>query len=172
MYTARIERLWQVLKGQSISLKPKEAAQLVLQRCNVRHPPVDVEHIVTTCGIALHPVAGVAWSGAVNSNTTQASIWVRSTDATVRQRFTIAHELGHLLLHPSGMAFRDDTFSGGPLEVEANAFAAALLMPASFLQPATVLLTPTAQLARIYKVSETAMEIRLNQLGLRTSRRF
>lgn len=61
-----------------------------------------------------------------------------------RQRFTIAHEIGHFLLHTEalhvddgfGIRFRDDTSSQATddAEIEANQFASHLLMPASFLE--------------------------------------
>lgn len=64
----------------------------------------------------------------------------------LRHRFTIAHELGHLLMHQytkphadgeQRIRFRDGTSSLGtePEEVEANQFAAELLMPAALLVP-------------------------------------
>lgn len=63
-----------------------------------------------------------------------------------RQRFTIAHELGHLLMHgyttphadgEQRIRFRDGNSSLGTEseEVEANQFAAELLMPAALLVP-------------------------------------
>ncbi len=55
-----------------------------------------------------------------------------------RDRFTIAHELGHYFLHymmkltpaeRSNVAFQADRYEGGRVEWEANWFAAAFLMP-------------------------------------------
>ncbi|MBM3282951.1 ImmA/IrrE family metallo-endopeptidase [Candidatus Gottesmanbacteria bacterium] len=63
------------------------------------------------------------------------TILVNSRDPFVRQRFTIAHELGHLRIHTKEMdqKYREVIISrkhdAGRLEVEANAFAAELLMP-------------------------------------------
>jgi Zn-dependent peptidase ImmA (M78 family) len=72
------------------------------------------------------------------------AIIVNSEQAPVRQRFTMAHELGHLLLHrysqPHADAgfkvrFRDENSSLGSIreEIEANQFAAELLMPETLL---------------------------------------
>lgn len=62
----------------------------------------------------------------------------------MRQRFTIAHELGHLLLHryttPHAdgrqIRFRDEDSSKGSVreEVEANQFAAEVLMPEDLIR--------------------------------------
>lgn len=51
-----------------------------------------------------------------------------------RQRFTVAHELGHLLLH-NGFGFynREPSRTDNPLEMEANVFASRLLAPACVL---------------------------------------
>jgi hypothetical protein len=70
----------------------------------------------------------------------QWAIVVNSKDAPVRQRFTIAHELGHLLIHRYStphadgryqVRFRDERSAEGSAreEIEANQFAAELLMP-------------------------------------------
>jgi Zn-dependent peptidase ImmA (M78 family) len=65
-------------------------------------------------------------------------IVVAKSDGEVRQRFTIAHELGHLVLHSytaphadRGYKLRDARSSEGSVleEIEANQFAAELLMP-------------------------------------------
>ncbi len=68
------------------------------------------------------------------------AIVVNANDAPVRRRFTIAHELGHLLIHkyPTPHAdgryqvrFRNEKSATGSVreEIEANQFAAELLMP-------------------------------------------
>jgi Zn-dependent peptidase ImmA (M78 family) len=117
-----------------------------------------------------------------------AIIGVNQSHHENRQRFTIAHELGHMLLH-AGDAVRWDRrlqFRREPddpdedpedEEVEANYFAAELLMPARFLEKDLLnyefgdfmdnkfekdVLVP---LARDYKVSKQAMTIRLKDLG-------
>jgi Zn-dependent peptidase ImmA (M78 family) len=65
-----------------------------------------------------------------------------------RQRFTIAHELGHVLLHRNRLVAavlvdksrnfiaRDTVSAEGtdPVEIQANAFAAELLMPKKFVR--------------------------------------
>jgi Zn-dependent peptidase ImmA (M78 family) len=68
------------------------------------------------------------------------AIVVNANDPPVRQRFTIAHELGHLLIHKYSTAhadgryqvrFRNEKSATGSVreEIEANQFAAELLMP-------------------------------------------
>jgi Zn-dependent peptidase ImmA (M78 family) len=107
-----------------------------------------------------------------------------SRHPATRQRFTIAHELGHLLLHGDELhidegfpfAFRDEVSSLAvdPGEIEANHFAAELLMPASWLireirgqsldiESEKVIVS----LAKTYGVSVQSMTHRLTNLAAR-----
>lgn len=114
-----------------------------------------------------------------------AVIGVNSVDNPRRQRFTIAHELGHLVLHGSQDLHIDEEFPIGlrnrisgmavdEREIEANQFAAELLMPSDLMGADVELLrsrgTPVeeaiAKLSQRYKVSADAMTIRLSSLDL------
>jgi len=86
-----------------------------------------------------------------------------------RQRFTIAHEIAHYVLHRSEIngELTDDTFYRSGLserrEWEANRLAAEILMPWDLLRQemqSGEKRTP-AELAEIFGVSEAAMHIRL-----------
>jgi len=96
-------------------------------------------------------------------------------EAEVRQRFTIAHELGHYALGhlTSGKRLWRDTresFSAtsySPAEAAANRFAARLLMPEDAIKVALKEGTRTvAGLAELFKVSQVAMKYRLKNLGM------
>jgi Zn-dependent peptidase ImmA (M78 family) len=103
-----------------------------------------------------------------------------------RQRFSIAHELGHFLLHPetgsvfmdrSPVLFRDGRSSEGvnQQETDANAFAAELLMPEVDLRAQWDVRPVDAfddmsvrRLAACFGVSAQALTIRLTNLDLVT----
>ena len=129
-------------------------------------------------------------SGVLVKEATRAVIGVNSSHAITRQRFTIAHELGHLVLGHEGEVFVDKTLRNQAMvirrdgksslgidedEVQANRFAAELLMPKDLIaaQAAKTLgkkskLTPdelVQELARTFQVSQQAMEYRLTNLG-------
>jgi Zn-dependent peptidase ImmA (M78 family) len=103
-----------------------------------------------------------------------------STECENRKRFTIAHELGHFILHSDSkplfvdekIMYRNFDSSTGEIrkEREANAFAASLLMPRVFIQSA-INSAPkntndiVSYLADKFKVSEQAMNFRLANLG-------
>jgi Zn-dependent peptidase ImmA (M78 family) len=133
------------------------------------------------------PFAGDAddVSGMLYRDAHKTIIGVNESDHENRQRFTIAHELGHLHLHPVDrlhldrnfrVAFRDSRSSTGAdvREVEANEFAAELLMPAEMLRKdlegRAIDIEDDSKLieglARTYQVSVQAMTYRLTNLGL------
>lgn len=95
-------------------------------------------------------------------------IIVNPSDSLNRQRFTVAHELGHALLHKEGVHERSDVrlTSYKKHETEANKFAAALLMPSDQVLTAVNLGKNLKELAELFGVSQTAMRIRLETLGL------
>ncbi|KAB2734786.1 ImmA/IrrE family metallo-endopeptidase [Brucella anthropi] len=106
------------------------------------------------------------------------TIYISQFTSLVRDRFTIAHELGHLLLHleevqknaPNAVmrATRwvdENNQEQKRAEWEANWFAAAFLMPAKVFSEIYQKDGPsTAQ--RIFGVSEKAAEIRAKSIGL------
>lgn len=98
-----------------------------------------------------------------------AKLYVNVEDRSTRQSFTIAHELGHWLMHKSIFENDPDKYPVLPrfqsvdksdtLEQEANAFAANLLVPSRLLSP--VKHVPVAKLAEVFGVSRMMMEIRI-----------
>jgi Zn-dependent peptidase ImmA (M78 family) len=125
-------------------------------------------------------------SGFLHREGSRVVIGINSRNSPKRQRFTIAHELGHWLLHEgkplivdqSVMINRRDGVSSQATdqeEIEANHFAAALLMPKTFIADAITGHLRTgigsreelvAALARDFDVSNEAMGYRLINLGV------
>lgn len=163
------EPLWKRVKSANI-----RTAQGLLDQCGFYSPPIDVEALCRVLEVTLLRVMNPGWAGAVQSqerslnHPAAAVIWVNAADAPVRQRFTIAHEIGHLMLHKTGTLFRD----GPGVEIdgqerEANQFAAELLMPEHMVLTRSAAAgrhAPT--LARAFNVSTEAMTWRLKALGL------
>lgn len=85
--------------------------------------------------------------------------------STTRNRFTLAHELGHLILHQPKSCSYAKRFESNPVEWEANWFAAGFLMPAKrFLIAAQKYKNNPLALASLFGVSERAAEVRLDVL--------
>jgi Zn-dependent peptidase ImmA (M78 family) len=156
----------------------------LIEKFRIRKPPVPVERIVKKLGLSLVALpAGDEISGAIIRKGDSVVIAVNPLHHVHRRRFTIAHELGHYFLHEGlleehvdqnlRIAWRnaDSSKAVNWLEIQANRFAAELLMPTDLLtrdldslrriEKRTVALLATA-----YKVSPAAMKIRLTNLGI------
>lgn len=80
-------------------------------------------------------------SSELNNNVYVKDIKINIDEPICRQRFTIAHELGHIILGHKGISFRDSNLQYKDFilrmnEVTANSFAAELLMPEILLRQA------------------------------------
>ncbi len=162
------------------------ASQLVQQH-GVDVPPVPVRKIAAAAGVRVVSAAAETGVSGFLLRRPQAEglvIGVNSGDGASRQRFTIAHELGHFFLHAGEELHVDRTatiYHRSPRssegvdegEIEANLFAAELLMPQEFIEKdlasrGYVDLADEKQvwrLAKRYGVSTQAMSIRLTYLG-------
>jgi Zn-dependent peptidase ImmA (M78 family) len=162
----------------------RTAAVQLLTAAGVRSAPVPVERIVKSRGITLQfAPLGDELSGMAYIKDGLKIIGVNALHHPNRQRFSIAHELAHHVLHAPEITaavhvdrgfrvlHRDKVSALGidPLEVDANAFASELLMPDTLLAEAIGdagldLDDDEAidALARKFKVSASAMRNRLS----------
>lgn len=164
----------------------EERAMKLLTETETIEPPVPVEKIAALQGAQITYTAFDGdVSGVLYRESGRVLIGVNSTHAPTRQRFTIAHEVGHLLLHKGrpvvvdrlvrvNVNLRDGTSSKE--EIEANAFAAELLMPRKLIASEidrflkrTRRVVPQElvdELASMFRVSPEAMSYRLENLGI------
>ncbi len=170
-----------------MAAQPVAEARALLKRFDVREAPVPVDKLAAELGaeISVQPLEGDV-SGMLFRSNDRVVIGVNATESSVRRRFTIAHELGHLRLHTGRQLIVDKlvrvnlrtqaTVPGEEEEREANAFAAELLMPETLVRQhfrafvgdkelvqERVLVR---QLAETFDVSAQAMGYRLVNLGL------
>jgi Zn-dependent peptidase ImmA (M78 family) len=101
------------------------------------------------------------------------TIYLNARDPIRRQRFTLAHELAHYVLHRDliGDGLIDDAMYRSKLgewyETQANRWAADTLMPAALTRGLyRGGMVSLADLSRTLDVSEQAIRIRLSELGL------
>ncbi len=123
-------------------------AKEVLNDNYVIGPPVDVYEIARNYDIdvneARFPEAYKHISGFITPKDNRATMYVNETDAEPRRKFTVAHELGHWLLHKNEILSDPSKsvlyrialgkLNDDPMEREANAFAAELLVPMEFFK--------------------------------------
>lgn len=158
----------------------------LLRECKINAPPVDVRRVAKHLRLKVKEAdTDDDMSGFLRRATTTrpAIIGVNSNHALNRRRFTVAHEIGHFLLHAASEFHVDGTFAAYRrdgrsaegtdwVEVEANAFAAELLMPHTFLVEDLENVqaidledeSEVAGLAKRYGVSQQAMTFRLANL--------
>lgn len=92
-------------------------------------------------------------------------IFVSKNCSLERQRFTAAHELGHILLGHVGkynLVNREPSPNDNEIEHEANVFASRLLAPACVLHELRV--TSAEKIAQLCSISRQSAEFRLNRL--------
>ncbi len=111
--------------------------------------------------------------GLVLKDDKNAVIYYSNKDSSNRQRFTIAHELGHICKHlvPDSSDYpyidwRIEEESSNHKEMEANIFAGELLIPLPKLKEIYLSMTlqTSPELAKIFGTSVNVMEERLNYL--------
>jgi Zn-dependent peptidase ImmA (M78 family) len=164
-------------------LDPTQCARELLERLNVQNVPVSVDKIAKAVGaqVVFSPLDDEL-SGMVLVKGDRMLIGVNSLHHPNRQRFTIAHEIGHLELHRRFITdkihvdkkftvlMRDPNSATGTdrLEIEANRFAAELLMPEwavrRLLERELIDIDDdrtVADLAKKFRVSRQALQYRL-----------
>jgi Zn-dependent peptidase ImmA (M78 family) len=169
-------------------VRRKKIEQLVaelLARYRVKNPPVLVDDIARKLGLELerHTFAKEEFSGILVRDGGRAVVGINATDHPNRQRFTVAHEIGHFLLHEGDRIFIDRNYNvslrssassqGTDLEeIEANTFASYLLIPEDLLsrdaEAENIDMENEAaikRLAKKYHVSTQAMTYRLINRG-------
>lgn len=158
----------------------------LLLKCSIKKLPIDVEEIARVLNIEIKksPYDGEKGvSGVLIRDSSKNIIGVNTTDNEHRQRFTMAHEIGHFLLHAGNQIYVDrkynvnfrDKKSGEGTdneEIEANTFASMLLIPDNFLlkdlrkNDTDILNTKDIKfLADRYNVSPEAMSLRLSRVN-------
>lgn len=169
--------------------RAEQAAARLLMEAGETSPPVSVERLAAHLGVVVSRSAfkdGDVSGMLIRQDGRTPVVGVNDVHSDHRQRFTIAHELGHFLLHPGreivldrpvrvNLRDRTSSMATDREEIEANAFAASLLMPAELVRSELQRLTAavrqdpercTSALAGIFDVSESAMGFRLINLGL------
>lgn len=161
----------------------EEKAGDILKHYNYFEPGFDIKKLTKELGIELQSDdLGDEVAGFIVMTDDNSIITVNRTNPPVRRRFTTAHEIGHFILHAKDqpifidktprMMYRNSASSTGEdfKEKEANAFAAALLMPKELieleLQNAPYDISKAiSYMAERFRVSENAMSFRLSNIG-------
>jgi Zn-dependent peptidase ImmA (M78 family) len=154
----------------------------ILAHYNLYSIPVNILVLASKLGIRVFEEALPEDISGILDLRNMPIIMVNQDHVLNRQRFSIAHEIGHFLLHrPTGIHvdkktyYRNSKSAQGldEIEIEANRFAAELLMPADLvireIENYSDLIDSNddviSVLADSFKVSATAMGFRIQNLG-------
>lgn len=173
---------------------PRRNAQELVEEFGADKAPIPVERIAKFLGaqIRYSPLDNEL-SGMIYIQDEIPIIGVNSLHHPNRQRFTIAHEIGHLRLHkdvisghvhvdkqfdmPIKALMRDPTAAQGTdsIEIQANQFASELLIPSKLLSPylsseRTIDIENDGEdffdkLAKKFRVSRQALDFRIRNLN-------
>jgi IrrE N-terminal-like domain len=142
-----------------------------------KKPPILLAPIAKELGIRVSriplgkSIAGQIMRDPLKGGPSGFSILINSDDALHRQKFTLAHELAHFILHRDLIESRivDDTMYrsdlGSAYETQANQLAADILMPIRLVKKCRELYPDPKDLAYLFEVSEQAMKIRLSGMA-------
>lgn len=149
-----------------------DVAMRRLSHSDLLKTPVDIYSVAEFLGLEIQEeVMDDELSGYIEPRKSGWVIGVNSYHHPNRQRFTVAHEIGHFLLHKPKERHSDVTFarrSGGRnrMEMEADNFAANLLMPeAEFRSLIASGETSLDRIASKFGVSVMAAKYRAQALG-------
>lgn len=162
------------------------AAQALIKTAGITQTPINVEALAKQIGaVVTYAPFKEELSGVLVKETNRTVIGVNSSHSKARQRFTIAHEIGHFVLKHQGeifvdqMVMRRDGKSSKAVdrnEIDANRFAAELLMPEALVLESVQRLQDSkssfsmgdliGEIADEFQVSTQAMAYRLTNLGI------
>ena len=156
--------------------------------------PIDIKEIIKYLGIKYNTKPNfkkIKLDGMISIENNEPVIWSNPMKTSIKERvrFTLAHELGHFMLHIAPVEdlsivkpiedetisyYRDDNWD--KIEMEANNFASQFLMPSAMItEKATKIVTEKPnftkieiieELSNIFTVSTTAMTYRLKSMGV------
>ena len=158
-------------------------AKEVLTQHGLYSVPVDPVLLANRLGVTVNNAkfSDDTWAALLAKRDNTTRIFVEQSDPPYRKRFSIAHELGHHFLHLLNEGeivdkrtdmFREKEPDVGSMseermrEIQANWFAAALLMPEDLVRVEWLRNPSLRPIAELFNVSEEAMGYRLDTLNL------
>lgn len=166
--------------------RAKQTASDLIEQYNIERPPVDPEFISENLGVKVlyvnfpkefeEKISGY-FDPSRETDIGRGVIIINRDISVPRKIFTIAHELGHFMLHSeirnsqeiNSIQFRTNSWDCGSkpdIEQEADVFAANLLMPERFVKKYSRILDDNDMLANLFCVSKISMFYRLKDLNL------
>lgn len=158
----------------NIKIELEDFAQDILVKNDMYKIPIDLIGLANNNSIDIYEKElEEKISGAIkyDKKSKKYTILLNKNENYYRKRFTLAHEIGHYFLDKdileSDEIHIDILYrSSNEKEKEIDYFAGALLMPKRFIEIMYKDNITISELAEIFEVSESAMTVRLDILGL------
>jgi len=154
--------------------RAQHEAERIWKELGMSFPPLPILEVAEKFGLTVLEAdfsGRIGLSGVLDVE--NKTIYLNVEDPANRKRFTLAHELGHWLLHPAVRQEKDSKYTlyyRGPVgvskddfEKEADAFAANLLVPLPVLKRLAEKYT-RGDLADLFAVSNEVIDYRLRFL--------
>jgi IrrE N-terminal-like domain len=161
--------------SEAYGLAERQAGR-ALQTLGIREPGLSLGWVTELPRVEVRPTPRYKMhglSGVTNYSHGRYLILVTKNDAHARRRWTLAHELKHVIDYTTSKVMYRSLGYGDELRRELQVericdhFAASLLMPRAWVKEAYACgIQDVPALAGLFNVSEEAMHIRLNYLGL------
>lgn len=158
-------------RTEALAVAEKQAQKL-RAALDIETAAIASDQLRSIPGVLVEEVGGLKVSGATRQVGDLWIILVNAQEAPVRRRFTIAHEIKHILDDRAVSHLRKNGGCGPYWLTEriCDYFAACLLMPRPHIKRAyTTISQDEATLAKMFDVSLDALRIRLQQIGLTDS---
>jgi Zn-dependent peptidase ImmA (M78 family) len=152
----------------------RQMAKKILRDCQISAPPIDLKRILSANGILYEEVDDFpdTVDALFIEDGTHIFAAVNARQHLHRQRFSLAHELGHFFLHrdislddpitiDAPPPDESDIGTKSPIEGEADLFAGELLVPFEMLKNHATKSLP--ELSKIFLVSEHVVSIAMTK---------
>ena len=157
---------------QSETKAARKFGEKIAKEASYMKPPIDVFSLIeNTYGLKIRRLSLNDDISAI-ADLDKNEIIFNQDKPYYHTRFTAAHELGHILLKHKERKWTEYSASvnssnpNKPIEEEANAFAAGLLMPEYLVKKLANKKTTPAELAKLFEVSNEAMWHSINTYRL------
>ena len=155
-------------RHEALSIAERQALRFLVL-AGIETAPVP-EHVISGLPrMQVERVTALPASGAAQWADGRWLILLNRSEPATRQRFSLAHELKHVVDHP----FVDRLYGSidaseraAWIEQVCDYFAGCLLMPRPWLKRAYAARPDVTRLAQLFEVSRAAMNMRLNQIGM------
>jgi Zn-dependent peptidase ImmA (M78 family) len=156
--------------GEARQVLERQATRL-LRLTETLGPPVPIHVLASELPrVKVKQVADLPVSGSAQWNGQAWVLLINASEPGVRQHFSLAHELAHVVWHSTADRALPDTArtaAAERIEWACEYFAACLLMPRLWMKRAyfNAGIQDVPSLSRLFGVSWVAMQVRLEQLG-------